>query len=91
MTDLDFSTQDPSAVTHFVLHNRDFVVFANTQARNHSQEDEFSYVYKFKFSHSSGKYRLFQKLPTFRSTDVTFASVLDPHNPLNSQYFLILT
>ena len=89
MTDLDFSTQDPSAVTHFVLHNRDFVVFANTQARNHSQEDEFSYVYKFKFSHSSGKYRLFQKLPTFRSTDVTFASVLDPHNPLNSQYFLI--
>ena len=89
MTDLDFSTQDPSAVRHFVLHNRDFVVFANTQARNFSQEDEFSYLYKFKFSHSDGKYQLFQKLPTFRSTDVTFASVLDPHNPLNSQYFLI--
>ena len=89
MTDLDFSTQNPSAVTHFVLHRGNFLVFANTQARNHSQEDEFSYVYKYKFSHSDGKYQLFQKLPTFRSTDVTFASVLDPHNPLNSQYFLI--
>ena len=89
MTDLDFSTQEPSAVTHFVLHNRDFVVFANTQARNYSKEDEFSYVYKYKFSHSGGKYQLFQKLPTFRSTDVTFASIHDPYNPLNSQYFLI--
>ena len=90
-TDLSFSTQGPNRVKHFQLHNRDFLVFANTQSRNYSNSDEYSYVYIYKFDQESksGSYQLSQKLPTFKAMDVTFASIEDPYNPLNSQHFLV--
>ena len=90
-TDLSFTTQGPDRVIHFELHNRDFVVFANTDSRSYSNSEEFSYIYKYKFDKEgrSGKYKMFQKLPTFKAVDVTFVPIEDPYNPLNSQYFLI--
>ena len=63
-TDLSFTTQGPDRVIHFELHNRDFVVFANTDSRSYSNSEEFSYIYKYKFDKEgrSGKYKMFQKL-----------------------------